>query len=184
MGSIIMKKILYILVCLILVVSSCKKDDDVIAPPITAENTFSCKINGETFIPEDHGGFPIVQKGIIVEIFPESSNWIFQLRNSNKDIYIYIVNVLETGNYEIQVADGDGDFLFDTNNAVEASVTGFFPPTHVSTNISGNIEVIELDVDQRIILQFEELELVNPDDSSDIIVLTDGKLNINLETLN
>ena len=55
--------------------------------------------------------------------------------------------------------------------------------THVSTSSSGTIEVLELEVDKRIILQFDEIVLQSLDTPEETIRLTEGKLNINLDTL-
>lgn len=159
----------------------CSKDDN--APPITQENSFSCKINGELFVPEDYGGFPNSLDGIII-ILSDSSDWMFRLSNGGKTVYIYLHNVTHTGEYVLGESDGDGDFFGEESNLMEVDLTGgtsFL--THKSTNNSGIINVIELDIDNRIILKFGEIILTEVN-GSESVVLTEGKLNINRETLN
>ncbi len=56
-------------------------------------------------------------------------------------------------------------------------------PTHHSISSSGNVNVIEVEPTKRIILEFDEIILVNNNNPNDLIRLTDGKLNINIETL-
>ena len=79
---------LYTLVLSLLLVASSCNDDDPSAPPITAENTFSCKINGELFVPEDHGGFPVTQRGISAIVI-EGNTWRFIFGDGPIDIYIH-----------------------------------------------------------------------------------------------
>ncbi len=165
---------------LLLVASSCN-DDDPSAPPITAENTFSCKINGELFVPEDHGGFPIIQRGILVSQF--DNNWELKFGNGPIDVDIYIVDVIETGDYTLARSDGRADFFKKTENLMEVDLQQVTGSTHVSTSSSGSIEVLELEVNKRVILQFEEIVLENLSNPEETIVLTEGKLNINLDTL-
>jgi len=52
-----MKNLVLIFCFSLLCFYSCNKEDDTPVPPITAENTFSCKIDGELFVPKDYGGF-------------------------------------------------------------------------------------------------------------------------------
>lgn len=177
-----MKKITtFILLCFLLF-SSCNNDDDT-APSISQENTFSCKINGELFVPEDYSSFPNSFTGISAHIIPEN-NWFFHLQNTQKNIYIYIVNVIETGEYMIYLSDGNGDFLGEETSGFDISITGNSTPSHHSIDNNDTVTVVELDINTRIVLEFDEITLVNNNDPSDIVKLTDGKLNINLETLN
>lgn len=175
-------KILCLFLLLVLVlVSSCSKEEP--GPPITKENTFSCKVNGKLFVPKDHGSFSGTIWGILNRL-KDSTNWTFVL--SNHDVlYIYLVDVRETGKYNIGKSDGDSDFFNDTLNAVEfhfnSSKSG---DTFVSTSTSGDIEILELDVGKRIVFQFDRLELQGKNDPNKRLVLSEGKLNINRETLN
>jgi len=177
-----MKKTILFTLLFFFILTACKKDDDT-APPITQENTFSCKINGELFLPEDYSSFPNTFPGISNLIIPEN-NWFFHFRNRKRDIYIYIVNVLETGSYTIQLSDGNGDFLGDENSGCEVDLNKPNGTRHHSINNNDIVRILELDIDTRIVLEFDEITLVGNNDPNDIIKLTEGKLNINRETLN
>ncbi|MEL4306560.1 hypothetical protein [Joostella sp. CR20] len=164
------------------IVFSCSNDDDT-APPITAENTFSCKINGKLFIPKDHGGFPVILDGTSVNL-AQNNSWRFIFGNRSTDVYIYLHEVEKTGSYSLSTSEGRGDFFQKNENLIELDLSPWDSNIeHISTLESGEIEVLELEVNKRIVLEFDKITLVNKDDASDKVVLTEGKLNINLETL-
>ncbi|XLS29004.1 hypothetical protein ACJD0Z_17625 [Flavobacteriaceae bacterium M23B6Z8] len=167
--------------CIILILMSCSNEDPK-APPITAENTFSCKINGELFVPEDRGGFPVILKGITTNL-TNNNSWLFIFRNQSRDIFIYITDVIETGEYLLTKSEGNGDFFGKNKNLMEMDVsTDSSDISHISSDQSGKIKVLELELNKRIILQFDEIILEDKNDPEKTIVLTEGKLNINLET--
>ena len=179
-----MKTLLPILSLFLLVQISCNKDDDdTPAPPITQENTFSCKINGKTFVPAGHGGFPINYSGIEVPVFTENK-WQINIGDGNNKILLYLYQINKTGTYSFSESDGDGFFINDTKNLIEFSANGNLTPTHHSTKNTGSFNIIEVIPEKKIILEFETLSLANNENSSDEITLIKGKLNINLETLN
>lgn len=158
----------------------CSKDD---APPITQENSFSCKINGELFVPKDYSSFPNSFSGIINYV-SDSSDWTFVLSNGENTVYLYLHNVTQLGEYVLSESDGDGDFFGEELNLMEVDINnGTSYSSHKSTINSGVITVIELDMDNRIILKFDEI-ILSSINNNGRIVLTDGKLNINRETLN
>ena len=178
-----MRKIMLPLLCLFFLGASCQKDDaPKTAPPITQENAFSCKINGVLFIPEDHYHGFNPAAGIRSYILLDNS-WSFRLADKRRDLYIYLYNVTATGEYIVTASDGNHDFFGEIEN--QAEMTDHYVPgaTYVSVNNNEKIEVLELELDTRIILQFDSITLVSDTDPEDVIVLTEGKLNINLETL-
>ena len=175
-----MKNTCLILLLSIFVFSACNKDDE--APSIDEENTFSCKINGELFIPKEHGGF-YEKDGITVTLFPDNS-WLIILGDGKNKIYIYLYNVERTGSFNITESDGNGDFLNETANVIELEGPGNSGSNYRSIDNAGTINVIELDINNRIIFEFENIQLVNNDDPNEVLNLTNGKLNINLESLN
>src|SRR5690606_31233569 len=76
---------------------SCNKEDDAPAPPITAENTFSCKIDGELFVAKEHGGF-IPNSGDAINVTIGSINcWKIILGDGSTDIYLYLYDLDKTG---------------------------------------------------------------------------------------
>lgn len=170
---------LIFLFCLLSIFSCNKSDDTPPAPPITAENTFSCKIDGELFIPENHGGF-INQYGYQIRIF-DNNSWTIILSNDKVTLYLFIKNIDHEGIYQIYRSDGDNDFLYDENNAVE--FRNRVNQTVYISNNSGEIEVLSFEDGKRLMLKFNEIQLIS-EDSNDTLILTDGKLNINKNTLN
>ena len=98
-------------------------------------------------------------------------------------MYIYIVNVTSTGNYTLALSNGDAYFTQESENLMEVDLEHVTGSTHISTLQSGTIEVLELEIDKRIVLRFDEIVLVGRDNPEEKIILTEGKLNINLETL-
>ena len=176
-----MKKslIFYSLIISFLFPSCQKEDDNPIVPPITAENTFSCKINGDVFIPENHGGF-IDQYGYQIRIFGKNS-WTIILSNDKVTLYIFLKEISHTGTYEIHKSDGDQDFLYDENSAIEfrdrVNQKGY------SSINSGEIEVLSFEEGKTLMLKFNKI-ILEENNSNDQIKLSDGKLNINKETLN
>lgn len=184
-----MKLILYYLIFCVSIIS-CKKDDDAAPteqqeqPPITAENTFSCKINGEVFIPKDFSNFPNTSDGYKIFFVDVQNSWFSLFRNPTDNLYIYIYNLDSIGDYTLGLADGDSFFPPDDDTVIEYSANGDLVTTHISTSISGSIEVLELDFGNKIIFQFDEIILKGIDDPNDIITLTEGKANFNLATFN
>lgn len=169
--------------CLILLLSisffsACNKDDD--APSIDEENTFSCKINGELFVPREHGGFNR-KDGITVTLFPDNS-WLFILGDGDNKIYMYLYNIENTGSFIISESDGNGDFLNETANVIELESSE--NSNYRSIGNTGTLNVIGFDINNKIILEFENIQLVDNDNPNAVLNLIDGKLNVNLETLN
>lgn len=178
--SLIMRLLIYLPIFLFLLSASCNNDDNTV-PPITEENTFSCKIDGELFVPNDYGGFPITQHGINARI--SNNNWTIILSNGSIDIYLYLANLQEVGNYELSLSDGNADFLGETENAAEVDLENITGTSHISTNVSGSIQVLEIEPKQKTVMKFDKITLVDKEKPEDIIILSEGKLNINLETL-
>lgn len=178
-----MRLLMYLSILFFLFSTSCNNDDNTV-PPITQENTFSCKINGKLFVPKDHGGFPIKQDGIVVD-FQENNTWDFLFGNGEIDIYIHLANITATGNRGLGESDGDGDFFQEADDLMEVDLdlaNSRFGTTHVSTSASGTLRILELETGKRIVLEFDEIILEGVSESYSTIKLTDGKLNINLDT--
>jgi hypothetical protein len=174
-----MKNLVLIFSFLLLSFYSCNKEDDTPVPQITAENTFSCKIDGELFVPKINGGF-IKFPGIIV--ITNDNNWHLILNNGEKELHIYLSKLNRTGNYNISESDGNKDFFNETSNAIELDDTPEL--YYISKQDSGLIKVLEFEEGKRLIFQFDKLKLYNLNNLGNSIVLENGKLNINLETLN
>lgn len=169
---------------------ACNKDDDNTIPPITQENSFSCFINGDLLLPKDRIGFPTQADGIRVDLYPDSNDWRLQFsdHDTHRSVTIFLKNVVTTGAYKVFALDAE-DFgaliLEDTKvQYYDTELNELF----VSTEATGSIIVTELDVNSRIVLTFDRLVLdglaLDGTVNNDTLVVTDGKANINLETLN
>lgn len=159
-----------------LVICSCEKNDDLVAPSITEENSFSCKIGDELFVAQPNGGF-LQFPGISV-IGP---NWVIKLRNaSNDDIYINLTKNEPDNTIQIHKADGDQDFLYDDQNSVELVWRDNIYVSHENT---GFINITEWENDRKLIFEFDELKLYDENNPTETIILTEGKLNINLTSM-
>ncbi|HSJ69035.1 MAG TPA: hypothetical protein VK921_15225 [Anditalea sp.] len=177
-----MKNAILILSFLLLGCYSCDKKDDILAPPITAENTFSCKIDGELFVPKEHSGFIPGKGEPIVVTNSIDNNYKIVLGDGSKDIYIHLYNLDGIGNYDLSTSNGDNFFVGDEFSSMEFKKNGI-SYNFVSSEDSGNIEILLFEPNKKIIFQFDEIKLFNPGDPNHFIMFTDGKLNINLETL-
>jgi len=177
-----MKNLVLIFCFSLLCFYSCNKEDDTPVPPITAENTFSCKIEGELFVPKEHSGF-IPGKGEPIMVTNSiDNNYKIIIGDGSKDIYIHLYNLNRIGNYELSSSNGDNFFVGDEFSSMELKQNGI-SYNYVSSEDSGNIEILLFEPNKKIIFQFDEIKLYNPDDSNQSIMLSDGKLNINLDTL-
>ena len=171
-----MKLILLILISII--TCSCDKED-LVAPPITQENTFSCKIDGKLFVAQPHGGF-LQMEGITVQSMQNS--WLVILSNGHQVVYIKLKNVNIPGIRDIQRSENIRNPT-EANNSVEFIANGGSITTHVSHDDTGFINVLEWKNDSILIFEFDELILYDEENPSKTKTLTDGKLNINLATL-
>lgn len=179
-----MKNLFFLL--LISTFLSCGNDDEAVEQPpqISEENTFSCKIDGELFVAETFSRFPNTFPGIIAGVLSGTNNWTIMLRNSDNVIHIYITEVVDTGNYIIKFSDGDSFFFGETETVVEFGRDSSSSSTHHSIDGSGIININELVVNLKLIATFNEILLVSNDNPQETVILTEGKLNINLESLN
>ena len=179
-----MKKllVLYSLITLSFFLSSCQKDDDnPIAPPITAENTFSCKINGELFVPENHGGF-IDQYGYRMSILNNNS-WKIILSNDKVSLFLFIKDINSTGEYKLHSSNGDQHYVAEDDSGFEF-VNRETNEEYVSTENSGKITVSSFETGKKLIFSFDKITLHSISGNEENLILTNGKLNLNKETLN
>lgn len=177
-----MKKILLLLLFLSLSFSGCtKEDDNPRVPPITEQNTFSCYVEGELFLPKNHGGFYNLY-GYLISIL-EDNSWIITLSNGKITLYLFIKEVNRTGFYEVSGSDGNQFFVQDSATAVEMR-DEVADVEYISLNNASKIEVLHFVPNEELMLQFNEITLIAVDDPENKIILSEGKLNINKETLN
>lgn len=177
-----MKNLVLLFSFILLSFCSCNKKDDAPAPPITAENTFSCNIDGELFVPKEHSGFIPGKGEPIIVTNSIDNNYKIILGDGSKDIYIHLYNLNLKGIYQLSSSNGDNFFVGDEFSSMELKQNGI-SYNYVSSEESGNIDILFFEPKKKIVFQFDEIRLYNPDDHNDSIKLTNGKLNVNLDTL-
>lgn len=178
---------LIMLLIFVTLLKSCDKDEGIDLPQI-GENSFTAKVDGKTFIPEDVKLFTNVDYGIYAYVNKETWHLVFS-NSEQKDIHIYIKEVKGPGEYTIGSLDGDLNFYTntDTESAVaiadgSGSVTGVGYSS--KSNFQQIITIARVEDENILIGSFEKLTLVAPNNNSDHKILTDGKFNINISTLN
>ncbi|PRX39052.1 hypothetical protein [Salegentibacter salegens] len=177
-----MKNFIVILCFLLLGCYACEKQENVSIPPITAENTFSCKIDGEVFIQKEHGGFLKTEDGLKVNLLANNT-WKINLGDGNHDLFIYLSNIPSSGSINIEQSDGDLDFFEEERNLIELNDRNT-NKVFYSLFKSKAITIKSFTSRENLIFEFGEIILLNSENSSDTIELSQGKLNINLEILN
>jgi len=96
-----------LLLCLIFCMASCKKEDSSPFPtPLPAAtqvgaNTFGCRINGKTWIPDGGGGFSGIKPIEGGYLYTKKNIYINTYRRDKTKIEIYLPNTVQTGTYEL-----------------------------------------------------------------------------------
>ncbi len=173
-----------VLLILLASLNSCSIKDPV---PTSGEKSFVAKLDGKRFVAEDRLHFP---SGTIhgLHLYVRNNSWGLTITNSSGIIlYIYINEVNEPGNYLIK----------DGNRNVISPDPAETPTSAVIRNRSLNllfvtsmpneneyIKIIKVQGDSIIIGEFEKIILTDPENPDNKTILTDGKFNINRNTLN
>jgi hypothetical protein len=185
---------------LLFLIISCTKNDEKIytptLPPITetGENTFGCYINGELLVPRDRrvfGGTTI--KGMTMSEYSSTASTIdfFNLRviDGKTDVgflsfYFYNLHELGEGTYSIKQG-----YVWRTD--AEINTTNFWiksprynSESYLSVEDGGTLKITKYDYENGIMSGTFSCKAVNNNDSSDIIEITEGRFDINLNTLN
>ncbi len=161
-------------------------------PPITqtGANTFGCIINGKVLMPKDSRGSlggVNPRNGITAE-YDSNNNFIIDagnFRDNNGDrIYIYIYNLTSIGTYSFGLSTGQSSPTFEPTYSHSWSIISQ-TSKFISNANSGIVKITQFDTSNKIVSgTFNNLTLVNIDDSNDIIQITDGRFDINLNTVN
>jgi|TARA_B110000240_G_scaffold192433_1_gene236590 hypothetical protein len=191
------KNLQIILLLAVFTFFNCSNNDDPIEqdqlPPITqtGANTFGCVINSETLIPKDSNGVPNA-KGLEA-YYKDNETFIVDANNyndsnSNGKLYLYIYNLNSEGSYSLDQSEGLSSFHFKPNYShlwcrVYDKITG--NKKYISTTNSGTVQITKFDEINNIVSGvFNNLTLVNIDDSNDTIQIINGRFDINLNTVN
>lgn len=175
-------KILPVLL-IVITLQSCFKDDPL---PTTGENSFTVKLNGRQYIAEDLNHFASINYGITALV--DDKSWWLRFGNSSyENISIYLHEVKKVGYYAI----GANDDLFPDSDS-ESTISSITITNHTTNSLyytnlpelNEKIEITKIEGDSLIIGNFEKITLSDPDNPDEIIILTNGKFNINRTTLN
>ncbi|CAN5159592.1 hypothetical protein BH23BAC2_BH23BAC2_23580 [soil metagenome] len=174
-------KIFFFLISIIL--HSCSAEDPL---PTSGENSFFTKLNGSPFVAENWEHFPGgTQYGLLVSV--RDNSWILSVSNtSSKTIYLYLNNVFEPNSYLVE--EGESNIIRPNPAETPTSVVirNSRELLFISGSQTGNefIRITRVQGDSILIGEFEKITLTDPENPNNTAVLTDGKFNINRNTLN
>jgi len=176
-----------------IIISCISKDDpkDQL-PPITqtGANTFGCVINGKYFVPSDAKTWsPGPQPKGLNAGFTNNNFKIYaaDLKNTNGlYIYVYIYNLTQTGVYDIGQSNGETIDLFSPSfsHIFCTAIKNSERNVYYSNNNSGTITITHYDNINFIYSGTFSFTATNKDDATDTIAITDGRFDLNLNTLN
>ncbi len=166
-----------------LLLGSCKKEDPLPAATRNGANTFGCKINGKTWIPDGGGGFSgikAVEGGIgHSPVNPSVYNILIRTYRSDKTkIDLYLYNVKGPGIYSLnsEVIIWPGQTEPKKNygayypNPSEAYVT--------NPDYNGTITLTRADTTNLVVSGTFKFSVYDPDKKKTIRI-TDGRFDIN-----
>ena len=185
---------------LLFLATSCSKNDNEVytptLPPITqtGENTFGCYVDGKLLVPRDRrvfGGTTV--KGMTMSEYSSTPSKIdfFNLRiidgkSDVGDLSFYFYNLDELGEGTYNIKEGN---IWRTD--AEISTTNFWlksprqnSRSYLSLENGGTLTITKYDYANGIISGTFSCKAVNNNNSSDIIEITEGRFDINLNTLN
>lgn len=167
-------------------------------PPITqtGANTFGAIVDGNLFIPKTSYTFTpgsSERKGLRV-LYGENFNntngddkWIIKANNykDSPETYIYIyIPTLKNNKTSHIINVSDGSETSNLSNAHIYSLINLGNRQYRSFNDSGNLEFSRLDIANGIYSGTFSVKLKNKDDANDIIEITNGRFDIDLNTVN
>lgn len=147
--------------------ASCKKGEKLTPETQTGANTFSCKINGKVYIPEND--FSV--KAISVAFY---NNTDFEVGANGtqydppRNLSIHIKNILSEGTYLLDFTQSRyvTYYISGTNNY------------HSKILNSGKVTITKLDRNQRIISGRFDFQLTNEKNSAETLNVTDGRFDV------
>ncbi len=164
--------------------NSCSVEDPL---PTSGENSFFAKLNGKRFVAEDIHIFPSGTKYGLTAYTHENS-WLLNVKNtSTNSLYIYINQVTEPGNYLIEDPDMDFPNQIPVIAPTSAIIgNGSLDVLYLTKGLQPNefIKITAVQGDSIIIGEFDKITLTDPENPNNKTILTDGKFNINTNTLN
>jgi hypothetical protein len=165
-------------------------------PPITqtGANTFCAVVDGRIFVPKtsypsNPGGSIIKGLEVMVgsDFFDNNGDdiWFISTYNSEDtpSTYIYLPTLLNSpSNFIINKSDGSD--RFDLPNAHIFCLINQGNSQYLSFENSGELNFSKIDINNGLYSGTFYSKLKNKDDENDVIEITDGRFDINLNTVN
>lgn len=151
--------------------------------PTSGENSFFARVNGEKYIPKTSFHFPApASHGL--QVSKEDSTWHIIVNNqTDKRIHVFLNDIEQPGTYLIENVELESPTLIPrkipTSVIIDESRKLYPPKEEVGPEY---IKITEVQ-DSLIIGEFQKITLTDPENPSKTILLTDGRFNINLATL-
>ena len=181
----------------ILLLQNCSTDDDISSlPPITqtGENTFGCFIDGKLLIPRDGSGtFNNPDRGMILWGSPPGLSYNeIDVRDfksgSGGLINIHITKLEENGVGSYTINESNCQDNVDANPNVNLFCRWWDKATqtfkwYCSIENTGTLTILRYDSENRIVSGTFSCRAINQDDATEIIEITQGRFDINWDTL-
>jgi len=198
-----MKNIL-LLLYISLITLSCNKDEEETftptLPPITTtgENTFGCYIDGNLLIPRDgEGSFNLASHGVNYYAsgdYPDYNSHAIIAHNYKDNaglMQIQIIGLYEFGEYVHQIKDSNcQDWVGGNPNPTINLFCRWKDKNseeikyYCSIENTGYLEIIKLDIPNRIVSGTFSCKVVNQNNPDDVIEITKGRFDFNWSTIN
>ncbi|PQJ76686.1 hypothetical protein [Polaribacter glomeratus] len=166
-------------------------------PPITqtGANTFGAIVNGRVFVPKDSfnftpgGGTNNLEVNIGENFIKNKGDdkWLIKTYNAKDtpSTYIFLyLPTLKNNKTKHTIDESDGSGRSNLSNAHIYCLIDKSNRQYRSFYNSGNLEFTRLDITNSIYSGTFSVKLKNKDDENDIIEITNGRFDINLNTVN
>ena len=161
---------------LFIMLFSCKKDDPLPAATQVGANTFGCKVNGKSWIPDGGGGFSGIKPVEGGYLYKRENIYVNAYRSDKTKVELYLPNTMATGQYQLNSNTGVVDI--DPSPArygLYKDEQGTYYITD-RQNI-GTVEINRNDTTRGIISGTFEFTAVNPT-TKKTIRITDGRFDV------
>lgn len=172
-----------IFVFFLLTSSSCKKEDDLTKPTQEGKNTFSCKINGQVYIPNG-GGLLSPVKAISASVVRKNNGTnelsIFTTKSESElleKIYINIGDISTTGTYNMGI---DNTKYCEYYKRISTSTTLDEKQYSTRNNNNGSVNITRYDLTNGIVSGTFSFKATNDKNVNDIVTVTDGRFDVTL----
>ena len=181
-----MKNNILLILLLLFTMISCEKFET----PSVGENSFYCEINGTPYHPEKYGGLEGLDRPLYIKYYSHSEKLI---------ILTYDIDTKYSIDINLEYFKGENEYSFynhfeysdpNLNNYIKISkgiiVNGELQLTTYVTSdnpLKAHLEIVEFDGSSKFVGVFDAV-LYNISNGLDTLNITNGRFDINTETLN